>query len=306
METCEKEERTDTGITEFREDGALLRIESSAATTVYEYDEAERLTRVRTQDRAGEHVRVHEYGLDGRLARILARPADGPERVVETYEYDAAGCRTKTFHVDPPAANMGFGVEGSDSAYPAPGATAIRTIYNERERPAAMVFSDASGREISHVELSYDENGNLIEEEQIRPIEMLSAEARTGMNEAQMKAMHALFNSMRRTHRYDENGRRVETRTYMGQIGEDRRTRTYNEYGDIVEEISEHESRQYGVDDDGALSVSNEEKTRSESRILYERDARGNWLTKTVEGRGGPDQGFVVSSVDRRVIAYFE
>ena len=43
-----------------------------------------------------------------------------------------------------------------------------------------------------------------------------------------------------------------------------------------------------------------------EQRFRYDYDARGNWVTKTVEGRGGADHDFTLSSVERRTIGYFE
>jgi hypothetical protein len=316
-EKCEREQRSNSGIAEFREDGHVVRTEhrnpdGSTGYAQHDYDDAGRLTTVRSEDRTGEHVRSHEYGPDGRLARIVARSGSGEPRVLETHEYDAAGGRTKTFYVDlPPDTNMAFGVEGSESAYSASGAAAVHTVYNEREQPAAMIFFSAAGREISRVELSYDGNGNLIGEAQIREFvktEMFPAETLATVTEAQMEAMRALFDSMRRTHRYDERGRRVETLSHMGMLGDDRRTMTYNEYGDRTGELSEHIERQYEMDDRGNLSETptRENTSRSESRIQYEYDARGNWVTKTVEGRGGPDQEFSVSSIERRVIGYFE
>jgi hypothetical protein len=45
---------------------------------------------------------------------------------------------------------------------------------------------------------------------------------------------------------------------------------------------------------------------RSEARFRYEYDAHGNWVMKTIEGRGGTDEGFTLSSVELRTICYFE
>jgi hypothetical protein len=46
--------------------------------------------------------------------------------------------------------------------------------------------------------------------------------------------------------------------------------------------------------------------SRSESRIHYDYDARGNWVTKRVESRGSADTDFAVTNVERRFITYFE
>jgi len=60
------------------------------------------------------------------------------------------------------------------------------------------------------------------------------------------------------------------------------------------------------MDDDGKLSPTKENVSRSESRIQYEYDPRGNWVTKKVESRSGADTDFIVTSVERRFISYFE
>lgn len=248
-EKCECEERSDVATVEFRADGSIGRREhrnpdGSTGTARHEYDEAGRLTTVRSEDRTGEHVHSHEYGSDGRLARIVVRSGSGEPRVVERHEYDAAGRRTKTFYADlTPNINMAFGVEGSESAYSAPGTTAVRTVYNEREQPTVMIFLNNSGQPVSRVELTYDGNGNLIEEAQVRTMEVLPADALAGMNEAQRETVRAMFSSARSTHQYDENGRRIETHTHLGMLGGDRRTMAYNEYGDRVGEINEHVMR---------------------------------------------------------------
>ena len=42
----------------------------------------------------------------------------------------------------------------------------------------------------------------------------------------------------------------------MGPLGGTRKTATYNEHGDQVEEVFEHEARYFGIDDGGRLSDS--------------------------------------------------
>ena len=62
------------------------------------------------------------------------------------------------------------------------------------------------------------------------------------------------------------------------------------------------------MDDEGRLSdaPASESVSRSEARFRYDYDMFGNWVMKTIESRAGTDQDFTVSSVERRVIGYFE
>ena len=74
-----------------------------------------------------------------------------------------------------------------------------------------------------------------------------------------------------------------------------------------LEEVFEHEARDFGIDDGGRLSDSptREKVSRSEARFSYDYDAHGNWVMKTIEGRGEPDRDFALSSIERRTIGYF-
>ena len=93
----------------------------------------------------------------------------------------------------------------------------------------------------------------------------------------------------------------------MGPLGGSRKTSAYNEHGDQVDQVFEHETRDFALDDRGRLSDSptRERVSRSEARFSYDYDAHGNWVMKTVESRGEPDQDFALSSIERRTIGYF-
>ena len=205
-----------------------------------------------------------------------------------------------------------MGIEGTDAAYSAPGAVTLSTYYNEREQPTEVHFLDAAGSQVSRVDLLYDQAGRLVEEAQIHSDEVLPSEMLTSFNEAQRASVRALFGAggkfVRRTHRYDDHGWRVETRFGMGPLGGDVRTMAYNEHGDLIQEIDESEEREFGMDDRGRLSEMplKERVIRSEARIRYEYDAHGNWVLKTVENRGGTEEEFTLSSVERRTLTYFE
>jgi hypothetical protein len=256
----------------------------------------------------------YEYDNVGRLLRVFARNGDG-DHTAETYEYDPSGHKRKTLHVDVTAqranTHYAWGVEGTDSAYSAPGAASLTTIYNHRDQPAQLLFRDLAGRELSRVEFRYDDAGQLMEEAQTNSEEVFPPEMLAGLNSAQVQTVRGLFGaggySIRRTHAYDEQGRRVETLSNIGPLGLDRKTIAYNEHRDPLVEVNEHEEREYAIDEEGRIadSPTRANVIRSEARFRYEYDSQGNWVSKAVEGRPGSVDEFSLSAVERRIITYF-
>ena len=315
-DACEREERNDTTTLEFRQDGALARRDhqnpdGSEWITVYEYNDAGQITSTHT----GHVSQVYEYDAEGRLLRVIAWSKDANDRVTESYQYDSAGRKKKTFYVD--LANQrsnttySWGVEGTDIAYSAPGAATLTTSYNERQQPVELLFHDEAGRLLSRVEFRYDPWGNLIEEAQTKQAETLPPEMLAELNPEQRKTLYALFGvdePLRRLHRYDERGRRVETRWDMGPLGGDCQTMTYNEAGYLIADVSEHQERAYNVNEAGQLSdiPTQQHVSRTEAWFHYEYDLHGNWRKKTGESRAGVEQDFTVFSIEQRTIGYFE
>lgn len=117
----------------------------------------------------------------------------------------------------------------------------LSTYYNEREQPTEVYFLDSAGCQVSRVDLLYDEAGRLVEEAQTHSDEVLPSE------------MLTLFGGggkfVQRTHRYNDQGRRMETRFGVGPLGGDVTTMAYNEHGDLIQEIHEREEREFGMDD---------------------------------------------------------
>jgi hypothetical protein len=260
-------------------------------------------------------LKTYEYDAAGRLGRVIARTADGSDRTAEIYEYDPDGRQKKTIYIDVtnqrPDTRYAWGVEGTDSFYSAPGAATLKTLYNEREQPTHLLFYDAAEGLLSRVEFSYDANANLVQETKTNIVTTLPREMLAAMEPAQLQALHALLGGVGepvcRMHRYDESGRRVETRLRMGLLGGDIQTMVYNDRGDRIAEISQHETREYGIDDKGQLAdvPLKESITRSEVRIRYDYDAKGNWTRKMVETGADDDQQFTECSIERRTIEYF-
>ncbi len=318
---CETEERGDTTLIEFRPDGSFAsrrhhNPDGSEWMSTYEYDGAGRLVTVRTEN-ASQPVDFQRYEYDsaGRLRHILVPTPDGSHRIAESYEYDATGRQKKTLHVDVTTQSSDtmylWGVEGTDCGYSAPGAATLTTLHNTRDQPAELLFHDQDGRALSRVAFAYDELGRLVEEAQTMVAEVLPPAVLAGMSSTDLEAVRALFGAgpLRRVHRYDARGHRVETHaSFFGALGRDSKAMAYNDHGDQIEEISEHEQRDFHIGGPGQLTESPASKrvSRSEARFHYDYDARGNWIRKAVESRSGTDQDFSVSGIDLRTLDYYD
>ena len=318
---CETEARSDTTTVEFHPNGSLARRrhsnpDGSEWTSSYVYDGSWRLVTVRTENVAAQpDLQRYEYDSEGRLVRMVARTSDGRDRIAESYEYDATGRKKKTLYVDVTAQSSDtmyfWGVEDTDCAYSAPGATALTTLYNMHDQPTELLFHDKDGRTLSRVEFVYDDTGNLVEEAQTMAADVLPAEMLAALTSGELETMRALLGAgaARRQHCYDARGLRIETHTRMfGALGRDSKRMTYNHQGDQIEEMSEYEQRDFSIDDRGRLSSdpTKESVSRSEARFRYDYDVRGNWIKKAVEARSGADAEFSLSSVEQRTIDYYD
>jgi YD repeat-containing protein len=286
----------------YRPDGSLAEVQhrnpdGSEWTTVYLYDEAGQLSEARSE----WGVLAYHYTPRGELDRITSG-----ERVVESRGRDERGRKTRTRHVDaPPKGAATYQVEGSDAAYPAQGATAITTVYDDREQPVEILFQDAEQRLVNRVELLYDDAGRLIEETQHPP---LPAGILEKMGPEQIEAVQALFVGLwKRRHRYDAQGRRVETTTDFGPLGGERMTLAYNEHGDEVERIVVQFTRELSLDEKGRPIEPDQPpvERRVEVRLEYQYDERGNWIEQVVSSRQKPDEAFTVTDTERRTVAYY-
>jgi YD repeat-containing protein len=102
-ESCETEERTDTAVVEFLEDGSLQRHSQKNPapvltewTHIYEYDVHGRLRALRSEEANIVHVvRRYEYDAAGRLSHLMVIDRDGNSRAAETYTYAADGTNAR-------------------------------------------------------------------------------------------------------------------------------------------------------------------------------------------------------------------
>jgi hypothetical protein len=302
----EGNERSDATSLEFRADGHLARRhhrnpDGSEWTTTYEHNTKDHLFCIRNESSAGQaNLTFHEYDATGRLGRVFTRLDGTNEETLETYEYDSEGRKSKTRLADPRI--HAWGVEGSNTVYPSKGAAKVVTRYNHRDQPAELLFQDQSGGLLSRVDFQYDLDGNLIEETQTDSAAAIPSGLKQEATAAHLEAVRSLIGPIQQLHTYNQQGRRVHTRLRMGQLSDETTSRTYNNYGDEIEVVSESISRGYNLDDEGRISEvpSEGRANRSETVFRYDYDARGNWTVKAIQSPSGE-----LSIIERRTITYF-
>src|SRR5207249_3043185 len=187
----------------------------------------------------------------------------------------------------------------TDAAYGAPGATSITSIYDEHSRPIEHLFHDSTGELVTRIDLRYDERGNLVEE--VCTHQKIPADIVAHITPEQLQAVQMMF-TFRRRHCYDEQDRRIETSSYMVPNDLDRETCAYNDYGDVISQISESSHTEYTIGEEGGPTPKPDSTRshRSQTQFRYQYDSHGNWIEKIVETPGGP-----IWSIERRTISYF-
>ena len=317
-------------IVTFRPDGQLSESEyhnpdRSVARQVRVYDDCGRLTEDQwwTGDVLTNRV-LHSYDMAGRPVSATAIGADGTEREVESCRYDDLGRKTKVVFLSVPDASAGscsptgcgtfYGVEGTETAYGAPGATTNTIIYDDRELPLQASFHDADQTPVRRIVFSRDRDGRLLNEVvQFEgagtlfgsAIEMdnLPAEERAPFAEL-MTAAFGDRTFFLATYAYDEKGRLIERVRRMGQLSEERATFQSDDYGNPVEEVSEDLGRDVRIAD-GAVKIEESASRIQHSRFEYEYDAHGNWTERMVWQRIGPGSDYRRSNIEHRTITYY-
>src|SRR5262245_58450398 len=181
---------------------------------------------------------LHTYDNAGRPVSCVSVGLDGTHRETELCRYDERGRKTKivflaepesgdTSCLDGSCASMTmYGVADTDTAYSAPGATTMTTVYDENERPSMVTFHDANHAIVSRVVFDRDHEGRVLSERmefadttrffgRDTDIENMPADKRESLMTLLTTAFedHAFSLS---TYTYDEQGRRVETIRRMG------------------------------------------------------------------------------------------
>lgn len=313
----------------FRPDGQLSKSEyhnpdGSVVRHARVYTESGRLTEDQwwTNDVLTNRV-LHTYGVDGRPASSIAVDADGTEREAELSRYDDVGRKTKVVFLRVPESNAAsgspssggthYGVEGTDAAYPAPGATTNTTTYDERELPSEVSFHDANRALVCRVVFSRDRDGR-VQSERLqfdRPGTLfgqaVDVNVPTDERESLAELLTAAFEDLTfslATYAYDEKGRRRERVRRIGQLSEERVTFRYDDYDNPVEQVTVDLSRDMRIDE-GAVKIEDRPAQVQHIRFEYQYDAYGNWTERVVWQRIGPNTDERRSNIERRTITYY-
>lgn len=240
----------------FRADGQLSEVEhhnpdGSVPREVRVYDDAGRLIEEQgwSDDVLTRRV-LHTYGVgdrsaldeNGRKTTVVFLP--GPET-------NSAICSASSYEAT-------YGVEGTDVAYSAPGATSITTIHDEHDRPSEAIFHDAHHAVVRRVVFSRDDDGRLLSErmEFAGPRGLFGPVIDANIPSDERASMMDLLESMfedspfsHATYAYDGKGRRIETVRRMGTLSEEREIVRYDDFDNPVEEVRLQASREMNIDD---------------------------------------------------------
>lgn len=181
-----------------------------------------------------------------------------------------------------------------------------------RALPVEATFRDRDGQVLTRVNMMHDERGLLVEVTQTVVELPLPEEVRAQLTPSDLEMFREMLGgdgvAHRRVHRYDADGRRIETRsTQFGGLGQERQTFDYNERGDQILEVMESSEYQGSLDDRGQLveDPASLKMSRSEARFRYDYDTGDNWVKKVIEGRSDPSGEFSVSTIETRDIQYY-
>jgi YD repeat-containing protein len=307
----------------FRPDGKISEsdyhnADGSVSHLKWLYDEAGRL--VETQFRMNDGPpdrKLLSYDSAGRYVRTVRVNHDGTRRESEACSYDSRGRKTSVCFLAPhdPNAPHAYGVEGSETAYGAPGATTMTVTYDESNQATEVLFHDADRHQVSRVTFVRDAAGRLVSEEQyigeqilhpdlLKRLEGASPEDHAGATAlfAKLLSPSQAFTSI--AHEYDQDGRLLLRSRRMAGLSEERTTFRYDDHGNPIEETTERNSREIGIGDHGGLRTASENSRKQQACFDYRYDARGNWTERIVWMRYDPNQDFLRSNVERREISY--
>jgi len=313
----------------FRRDGQLSEVQyhnpdGSVPREVRVYDDASRLTEDQwwANDDLTRRV-LHTYDAAGRPASAMTVDIDGTKREAERCRYDENGRKTKVLFLSVSESSGAscstgscgtmYGVEGSDIAYSAPGATTSTTNYDEHDRPSEVTFHDANDALVSRVMFFRDHDGRVLSErmEFAGPGTMLGPAIDSNMRADERASLMELLKTVFEDHTfslatyaYDDKGRRVETIRRMGTLSEERVTVRYDDFDNPVEQVTIDVGRHMRMDE-GRVKSEEQLAHVQHFRFEYQYDARGNWTERIVWLRMEPNTDERPSSLERRTIVYF-
>ncbi|HKY41810.1 MAG TPA: hypothetical protein VJM50_01840 [Pyrinomonadaceae bacterium] len=275
--------------------------------TVNDYSDSGNLLATRSFDTADTLISEVRYIYDAndRLAAEQQVTRDGIVTTPTTYAYDDAAGRVKIQELDfPGVGSMMIPIEGG-TLISAADAKRVESRYNERDEVVEVRVFNNDGALVSRVEITRDARGNSLEETQyigdVFPFracasDSCSTEEMPELTEEQKAEVAQLFSPgsamSKHTHRYDTEGRLIESQLMMMGMEASRQTFAYDERGNKSEEVSYNEN-----ETSGAKAI-----------FTREYDEHGNWTVELVSNASSWDAEFGLSTpsqVTRRSITYW-
>jgi hypothetical protein len=275
--------------------------------TVNDYSDSGNLLLTRGFDSKGALISEVRYIYDAndRLTAEQHVDAGGIVTTPVTYIYDDAGGKVKIQELDfPGEADMMIGIE-SMTLVSAPEAKRVESRYDDRDEVVEVKVFNIDGALVTRVEIIRDARGNSLEETQYigdtfslraSASDSCSTEEMAALTEEQKAEVAQLFSPgsamSKHTHRYDTEGRLIESKLMMMGMEVSRQTFAYDEVGNKSEEVSYNANEMSGA------------------RAIFTReyDKHGNWTMELVSNASSWDAEFGLSSpvqVTRRLITYW-
>jgi hypothetical protein len=282
--------------------------DGSGWRTINEYSDSGGLMVTRGYDPSGalSSERRYVYDDEGRLIAEQYVTQGGRVTTPTTYAYDSEGQKIKTQEYDfSGEANVLIGIEGTHTSVSASEARRVDTRYDRRASAVEVKVFNGDRALVSRVEIARDALDNPLEETQyVGDVFSFGACASDSCPPAQTEALTKDQKAelarlvppgtvmSKHTHRYDADGRLVESKLTVMGMEASRQVFTYDDAGNKSEEAS------YG--EDGKLA--------SKAIFTREYDAHGNWSKELVSTASSWDAEFGLSTpahVTRRVITYW-
>ena len=261
------------------------------------------------RDTPAHHLTTFTCDDRGRHLVTASVSPDGGEHIDARSSYAEDGRRVQVTSFGPSTQHVdGYGIEGGEGGYPAPGAVRMTTRYDLHGRAEEVIFENAAGEVVQHVRMTRDEAGRLLVEEANMP--GLAPPAMESLPDEERRALASLLTvaagTIRTTSVYDGGGRRIRQSREMGALSEETATFRYDISGFLVEESRRTTSREYALDEAGAPRQGADITRQHDSRYAYVFDAAGNWIERVINSRLSPGGDFAVVATERRTIDYWD
>lgn len=189
----------------------------------------------------------------------------------------------------------------------------VLTRYDTQDRPVELNFRDEAQNVQRRLVITRDEEGRIVREQIFVDTSLLigSANVEAAPREDR-KELERTFSVLMPDgifatfeYAYDELGRVAQTITRMASLSEARRTYTYDDHGNPIEEHDQENTREANANEQGELVTTSESSSESWTRHEYRYDDRGNWIERVTSVRHAPERDLHRSTIERRTITYF-